>query len=86
MFLGEMLGAASPAAPGPESESAGSRPELVWAVQEALTALGYDAGAADGRIGPRTRAAVRAFQADTEFGVDGQVSEQLLRRLQTALD
>ncbi len=86
MFLGEMLGAASPAAPGPESESAGSSPELVWAVQEALTALGYDAGAADGRIGPRTRAAVRAFQADTEFGVDGQVSEQLLRRLQTALD
>ncbi len=86
MFLGEVLGAALPAEPGPESDSAGPSPELVWTVQEALTALGYDAGATDGMIGPRTRAAVRAFQADTELGVDGQVSEQLLRRLQTALD
>ncbi len=86
MFLGEVLGAALPAEPGPESESAGPSPELIWTVQEALTALGYDTGATDGMIGSRTRAAVRAFQADTELGVDGQVSEQLLRRLQTALD
>ncbi len=86
MFLGEALGSALPAEPGPESESAGTSPELVWTVQEALTALGYDAGAADGKIGPRTRPAIRAFQADSELGVDGQVSEQLLRRLQTALD
>ncbi len=84
MFLGEVLGAALPEEP--ESDSAGPGPELVRTVQEALTALGYDAGAADGMIGPRTRAAVRAFQATTEFGVDGQVSERLLRRLQTALD
>ena len=37
-------------------------------------------------IGSRTRAAVRAFQADADLGVDGQVSEPLLRRLQAALD
>ncbi len=86
MYLGEVLGAALAAERGPESESAGPSPELVWSVQEALTALGYDAGATDGMIGSRTQAAVRAFQADTELGVDGQVSEQLLRRLQTALD
>ncbi len=86
IFLGQVLGVALPAEPGPESESAGPSRELVRAVQEALTVLGYDAGAADGKIGPRTRTAIRAFQADTELGVDGQVSEQLLRRLRTALD
>lgn len=86
MFLGEVLGAALPANPGPEIESAGPSLELVWAVQEALTALGYDAGAADGMIGPRTRAAVRAFQADTGLGADGQVSEQLLRRLRSGFE
>ena len=86
MYLGEVLGAALAAEPGPGSDLAGPSPELVWTVQEALTALGYDAGAADGAIGPRTRAAVRAFQADSGLGVDGQVSEPLLRRLQTALD
>ncbi len=86
MILGEVLGAALAAGPGRKSDSAGPSRELVWTVQEALTALGYDAGAADGMIGPTTRAAVRAFQADTELGVDGQVSEGLLRRLRTALD
>ena len=81
MYLGEVLGAALAA-----GESARPGRALVKTVQEALTALGYDAGAADGAIGPRTRAAVRAFQADSELGVDGQVSERLLRRLQAALD
>ncbi len=47
---------------------------------------GKEACAADGMIGSRTRAAVRAFQADADLGVDGQVSEPLLRRLQAALD
>ena len=86
IILGEVLGDALPAETSSASVSASPSPELVWTVQEALAALGYNAGATDGMIGPRTRAAVRAFQADTRLGVDGQVSEQLLRQLQTALD
>lgn len=34
----------------------------VKSAQEALKAKGYDAGASDGMMGPRTRAAVRSFQ------------------------
>ena len=86
MVLGAALGAGLPAETSLASVSAGPSPELVWTVQEALAALGYNAGATDGMIGPRTRSAVRAFQADTRLGVDGQVSEQLLRQLQTASD
>ena len=33
-------------------------------IQAALTALGFDTGGADGRIGPRTRAAIRQWRAD----------------------
>ena len=85
MFLGEVLGAALPAEPGPESELAGPSPELVRTVQEALTMLGYDAGAADGQIGPRTRAAIRAFQADDELAAEGRVSQRLLTRLEQSM-
>ena len=36
--------------------------EQIISAQRILGALGYDAGAADGQIGPRTRAAIAAFQ------------------------
>ncbi|MEM7223144.1 MAG: redoxin family protein [Pseudomonadota bacterium] len=64
--------------------TAGPSRALVRDVQEALNALGYDAGGADGLTGPKTRAAVRAFQADRALPVDGQISEQLLSELQAA--
>lgn len=42
-------------------------------VQSALAALGYDPGPIDGVMGPRTRAAVMAFQRDAGLVVDGVV-------------
>ena len=36
--------------------------EQIISAQRILSALGYDAGAADGQIGPQTRAAITAFQ------------------------
>ena len=40
-------------------------------VQSALTKLGYQPGAADGKDGPKTQGAVRKFQTDTSIRVDG---------------
>ncbi len=57
----------------------------VAAVQRALARLGYDPGPADGVPGPRTRAAVRAFQAAAGLPVDGRPSEALRRALRSTL-
>lgn len=55
--------------------------ELVKAMQAALNRLGYFTGAIDGQFGPRTRAAVMAFQADNHLiadGIFGALSREVL--------
>ena len=47
--------------------------ELQWA----LILLGYDVGSPDGLLGPKTRAAIRAFQLSAGLPVNGRLSEQL---------
>ena len=47
--------------------------ELQWA----LTLLGYDVGSPDGILGPKTRAAIRAFQLSAGLPVNGRLSERL---------
>jgi type II secretory pathway predicted ATPase ExeA len=49
--------------------------------QSRLNALGYKAGAVDGVVGPRTRAAIRRFQADAGLPVDGRISDPLITAL-----
>ena len=51
------------------------------AVQEALLARGYDPGVIDAEIGPQTRDAIRAYQADNGLPVTGEVSRELLADL-----
>ncbi|MEO1039137.1 MAG: lytic murein transglycosylase [Pseudomonadota bacterium] len=46
------------------------------ALQEALLALGYDPGGADGISGPNTRRALKAFQTDRGLPADGYTGEQ----------
>jgi localization factor PodJL len=53
--------------------------------QQLLAALGYDPGPVDGVIGPRTRAAVRAFQADAGLPADGKTSDELRAALTDAV-
>ncbi|MCH7888391.1 MAG: SEL1-like repeat protein [Proteobacteria bacterium] len=55
---------------------------LVVRVQEKLARSGHDPGPADGIVGPKTRAAIRAFQAAKNIPVTGEVSAELLRELE----
>jgi membrane-bound lytic murein transglycosylase B len=50
-------------------------------LQRRLTALGHDTGGIDGRIGPATTEAVRAFQAAQGLTPDGFATMRLLERL-----
>ncbi len=62
----------------------GSRGTRVKALQEALTALGYDCGEADGRFGVSTRRAVIAFQRDHGLSADGQAGKKTLKAIEEA--
>lgn len=53
-------------------------------LQTRLDAHGHTAGAVDGRIGPKTRAAIRAYQASTGLRPDGYADVTLLDRLRTS--
>jgi localization factor PodJL len=58
--------------------------DLIASAQTLLNALGYDAGLADGQPGPRTEAAVRAFQSDRQLPPTGVIDEALIGRLENA--
>lgn len=53
----------------------------IMEIQQNLNRLGFDAGQADGLAGPRTRAAIRAFQQNHDLAADGYPSAKLLERL-----
>jgi len=52
-----------------------------YELQERLNGRGFAVGEADGRFGPRTRAAIRDFQARAGMLPDGFPSAELLERL-----
>lgn len=54
-------------------------------VQDALAKLGFDPGAIDGKDGPNTQKAVRAFQAHATIGIDGIVGPNTRQALVDAL-
>lgn len=74
--------------PAPASRRADAGDDLrtrVTAVQGALERLGHAPGPADGVAGPKTRAAIRAFQAAAGLPVDGEVSDRLESEILSAL-
>ncbi len=56
-------------------------PLQVQGVQVALTALGYDAGGADGVMGSATAQAIRDYQKANQLPVTGTVTAELIERL-----
>lgn len=81
----------SEASPKADDSNAGgsSRPpepdELTLEVQVGLSELGLLTGRADGLYGPKTRAAIEAFQQQQGLPVTGQVSPQLATQIGRAL-
>lgn len=65
---------------GPSAWGTGSR-EQVKAVQTVLNGLGYEAGTPDGVAGAGTRTAIRAFQADNGMATTGEITDELVDRL-----
>ena len=61
------------------------RRRRVAALQRGLARLGYDPGPADGVLGRKTRAAIRAFQASAGLPADGRVSRRLADAVIAAL-
>src|SRR5690606_23809594 len=59
---------------------------LVAGIQAELARLGHYAGDADGRLGPDTVAAIRAFEAEHGFAVRGTADEALLAALKGGAD
>ena len=57
---------------------------LVLDIQTELQKRGYYQGRLDGLIGPATRAAIEAFQADAGLPVDGNLGSGILADLQAA--
>ena len=53
--------------------------------QAALLQLGYKVGKVDGKLGSKTRAAIKAFQKKQHLSVSGKITPQLLEQLKMAV-
>lgn len=60
--------------------------DVIQEIQRHLNRLGYDAGPEDGLPGPRTQAAIRAFQQNQSLPADGYPTLALLSRLQAQVE
>jgi len=68
--------------PWPRHERVLTRAER-YELQQLLVQRGYDIGEPDGRLGPRSRTALRAFQTAVGAVPDGFASASILERLRT---
>lgn len=57
--------------------------QLIKRIQDGLAQQGFYLGPIDGLFGPRTEAAIRAYQKSADLPVDGRPSEQLAIDLET---
>ncbi len=55
--------------------------EEIKTMQEYLNKLGFDSGTPDGKVGPKTRAALRAFQAKNGFPADAYPTRAIIEAM-----
>jgi membrane-bound lytic murein transglycosylase B len=79
--LADRIGGAGPLRAGFPPDANGLTKADRVALQERLTALGFDTQGADGVIGRNTETAIRAYQASRGLPVTGTPSQALLRGL-----
>lgn len=72
--------------PGPDDLVPINERQRVAEVQQSLNALGYDAGPADGVMGPRTRTAIQAYRRDRGAAPTTEHSADLVLALRQDLD
>jgi lytic murein transglycosylase len=81
--LSDRLRGRGPLRAGFGPDATGMTKEQRQEMQRLLTAAGFDTGGSDGVIGPKTRAAISAFQARRGIAVTGEPSLALLALLKT---
>jgi peptidoglycan hydrolase-like protein with peptidoglycan-binding domain len=67
----------------PHAAARGVDPATVREVQAELQRRGYEVGAVDGRLGPRTKAAIREYERDAGLPQDGLPSATLRNHMQS---
>ena len=60
--------------------------KYIMNIQKHLTELGFDPGIIDGKMGPNTRAAIRAFQKSIGRKPTGRATKQLYWQLKNAVN
>ncbi len=68
----------------PDAGGATDDRQRIVRVQRGLASLGYDPGPADGIMGGKTRAAIRAFQSKMGLPVTGEISKGLESAIRSA--
>ncbi|MEO1190184.1 MAG: lytic murein transglycosylase [Pseudomonadota bacterium] len=81
-ILSDRIAGFGPLSKGPPAD-ADQRLTLqeVRQMQSRLNALGYDSGIPDGKVGPMTKGAIRAYQVDRGLPADGYPTAALLRQI-----
>ena len=74
-------GTSSKASQSGMSANGGAASEQVKAVQKALQDKGMDPGPIDGIMGPKTMAALKAFQKDQKLAESGRLDDQTREKL-----
>jgi peptidoglycan hydrolase-like protein with peptidoglycan-binding domain len=76
-----MAQAAQPKAQPKAQPQAPRMDVTVFVAQQELKVRGFDPGPADGRLGPKTTAAIRAFQAKQKIPVNGTLDARTIAAL-----
>jgi hypothetical protein len=73
----------SPASTAPAGGAhASADPRMVESIQRRLAGLGYKPGPMDGKLGPRTRDAIRRYQRDNGLVVNGEPTTALANHIE----